>query len=93
MYRLLGMCFIQDNMKDKMEKDPEFKKEVKHLIHVAMDAIRDLYNDAKKEGVLKEGSLLEFMGKAMEEIDSKKEDEVEKARKMLESKGFEVTRK
>lgn len=92
MFRLLGMCFIEDRMKDKMEKNPEFKKEVKRLANMAMDAIKDLYNDAKKDNMIKEGSLLEFMGKAMEEIDGKKEDDVEKARKLLESKGYRLIR-
>lgn len=91
-FRFLGMLYIEEKMKERLEKDPKFKEELGRMINLSFDTLKNLYIEAKKDGQLNEDSFLARIGKLIVEADSKKEEDIEKAKKLLEKSGYKVVK-
>ena len=89
--RLLGLFYIEDSSKVEQEKDPRVKKQLDAAIKESIETLRRLYQDAKGNGVLKEDPMLARTGKMIDEALGKRDtDQIEKAKRLLESKGYTV---
>ena len=93
MYRFLGMLYIEEKLKDTLKKDPEFKKQLKEMIGTSLDMIKKLHDTAKKDNTLKEDSMLARIGRIIERHENRNLDDVEKAKRLLEKKGYKVEKK
>lgn len=87
LYRLLGLCFIQEHL-GETESSPELEKEVSRLKGIAIGQLRELCKSAERSEELKDDEMFRMFGRVFGE-DAEPMD-VEKARKLLESRGYKV---
>jgi len=87
LYKLLGLCFIQDHM-DELNFSQELKEEVKRVKSLTVKHLKELCKSAKNNESLKGDDMFRQLEKVF--CRDFEYDDVEKAKKLLESKGFRI---
>jgi hypothetical protein len=90
-YRLLGLCYIEEKLGKKLGDNDEFKKDIKNLKKIAVDSLREHYKSAKNDKGFQEYPLFDVLQRAFEEIENT--EEIKQAKELLGKHGFKVTKK
>jgi len=91
LYRLLGLCYIEDNLGKKVKNKEEFKKDIHELKKLAIDSLRQHYESAKNNEDFRKLPIFEVLQNSFEK--NKDVEDIDKAKQLLIKHGFTVTKK
>ncbi len=84
--KLLGMVYIEEKIGSKLENDKESRQILDDAKRTATKHIKELYESCKENPEIRESPFFKTLKGMLE----KEDGEIEKARKLLESKGYSV---
>jgi hypothetical protein len=90
-YRLLGLCYIEEKLGKTVKDKDGFKKDIKELKKIAIESLREHYKSVKDDKSFQEYPLFDVLQKAFEDVEDT--EEIRKAKEILGKHGFKVTRK
>lgn len=84
--KLFGYIYIEQNIPEDSDKIDEFNKAVQESIQEQIKHIQMHYEAAMKDEDLRKEPIVNTLGKMFE----KKDNAVEEAKRLLESKGYRI---
>jgi hypothetical protein len=84
--RMFGACYIEDKLGKIYEKDAEFKKLISDMKQSELRNLRRHYEAAKGDKNAMKEPFMDILANVFE----KQNENVEKAKKLLEKHGYEI---
>ena len=91
LYKFLGLCFIEEKLNKELEKNPELKKELKNAKRITLKYLRETCESAKQIEELHGDEMFQMFERVFSK--NKGTSDIEKAKELLESKGYRVEKK
>ena len=89
-YRLLGLCYIEEKLGKSLEKDEDFKKEIKKLKRMSIESLREHYDTVKHDKDFQKHPIFDILKRSFEK--NPNGEDIKKAKELLKKHGFKVTK-